>query len=183
MIIIGLPAFAWYYLNKGTQMRKSAMENLSPKSEMGNFQTVTEKDSLYYSQSLQGKRWIIGIIGADSLRIKHLKDLKDLVGQAKLEFSVNVFTIIGLYQGELITEMSDKLEIGRETNWVKTYMAANHVFPFSTDAFSIPESHSNQNIIALVDEEGRMRNYYKFEDKEEIKTAVREIPVFLSLKK
>lgn len=164
-------------------MRKSAMENLSPKSEMGNFQTVTEKDSLYYSQSLQGKRWIIGIIGADSLRIKHLKDLKDLVGQAKLEFSVNVFTIIGLYQGELITEMSDKLEIGRETNWVKTYMAANHVFPFSTDAFSIPESHSNQNIIALVDEEGRMRNYYKFEDKEEIKTAVREIPVFLSLKK
>lgn len=183
LLILGLPLFVWFYLDKGTQMRKSAMDHLSPKAEMGNFQTVTEKDSLYYSHSLQGKRWIIGIIGADSLREKHVQVLKDLTRQAKEEFTVNVFTIIGLYQGELISEMSEKLKISSESDWVKTYMASNHVFKFGADAFSVPDSHANQNIIALLDPEGRMRNYYRLSDPEDIKTAVREIPVFLSLKK
>lgn len=163
-------------------MRKSAMENLSPKAEMGNFQTVTERDSLFYSQSLAGKRWIIGIIGADSLRKGHISVFQNLLKQAESEFSVHVFTIVGLDQGELIAEMSAKLGIDKEKNWIKTYMAANHIYPFSEDAFSIPESHANQNIIALLDEEGRMRNYYKLADREELKSAVREIPVFLSLK-
>lgn len=182
IILVGLPLYAWYYLSKGTQMRKEAMAELQPKAEVGHFQSVTDADSMFYSESFKGKKWIVGIIGADSARIKHVTVLKNIFKQAKEEFSVNVFTIIGLYSGELIGDMGKKLDIPRNGNWVKTYMAAQHIFIFSEDAFAIPESYKNKSLVVLVDENEKIRKYYSLADENEIKIMARQIPVFLSLK-
>lgn len=182
LILIGLPIFAWYYLDQGTRMRKDAMSDLEPKAEIGNFQSVTDSDSLFHSTSLLGKKWIVGIIGADSLRDKNLKILKDLYNQSRSEFSVHVFSIIGLHSGELIIEMADKLNLPREHDWIKTYMAAKHIYIFSGDAFSIPESHKDKSLIALLDQNGIIRQYYSLHDEKEIRKMARQVPVFLSLK-
>lgn len=181
-ILIGLPLFAWYYLSKGTQMRKDAMADLIPKAELGNFQTSLEDESIFYSDSLLGKNWIVAIIGADSTRSKHVNILNKLYTQTKEEFSVNVFTIIGLYHGELLRDMSQLLGLPNSKNWLKSYMAANHVYPFSAEAFSIPEHLKNQNVILLMDKNGKIRNYYSLLDDASVVDLVRHIPVFLSLK-
>ena len=176
--MIGLPLYAWYYLTKGTQMRKDAMADLEPKAEVGNFQSVTDADSLFYSESFQGKRWIVGIVGADSSRENGIHILKDIYKQSKEEFTMNVFTIIGLFSGELIPDMSKQFELPREHNWIKTYMAAKHVYVFSEDAFSIPESYKNKNIIVLVDENGKIRQYYSLTDDLEVKKMAKILYYF-----
>ncbi len=163
-------------------MRKDAMSDLEPKIEIGNFQSVTDSDSLFHSNSFLGKKWIVGIIGADSLRDKDLRILKDLYVQSKTEFSFNVFSIIGLHSGELIPEMAEKLNIPRENDWIKTYMAARHIYIFAGEAFSIPESLTKKNLIILIDQHGMIRQYYALNEESEIKKMVRQVPVFLSLK-
>lgn len=181
-ILIGLPIYAWYYLSKGTQMRKNAMADLSPKAEMGNFQTTLDDETIFYSDSLLGKSWIVAIIGADSSRVNHLDVLLKIFNQSKEEFSINLFTIVGLYPGELIRDMSQVLKIPHSKFWLKSYMAANHVYPFSREAFSIPENLINQDVILLLDKNGKIRNFYSLSNKESIVEVVRHIPVFLSLK-
>jgi hypothetical protein len=182
IILIGLPLFAWYYLSKGTQMRKDAMAELEVKSEVGNFQSVTDSDSIFYSESFHGKRWIVGIIGADSSRLHCIELLKNIYKQSKEEFAINIFTIVGLFSGELIPDMGKQLDLVQDRNWIKTYMAAKHIYLFSEDAFSIPEKYKNENIVVLVDEFGKIRQYYSLSDELEVKKMVRQIPVFLSLK-
>jgi len=181
-ILIGLPLFAWYYLSKGTQMRKEAMSDLRPKAELSNFQTSLEDESIFFSDSLLGKNWIVAIIGADSSRVKHLNILNKIYIQTKEEFSVNILTIVGLYPGEMLRDMSQLLGIPNSKNWLKSYMAANHVYPFSTEAFSIPEHLKDQDVILLLDRNGKIRNFYKLMDTDSVVDLVRHIPVFLSLK-
>ena len=182
IILVGLPIYAWYYLSEGTKMRKQAMTDLEPKAEVGNFQSVTEQDSLFYSESLKGNRWIIAIIGADSLRPGHINIVKNIFKQSKEEFSVHLYSIIGLTQGELIPEMNQKFDLPRDRNWIKTYMAEKHVYVFAADAFSIPEGHKNKNLIIFLDEFGKIRNYYNLGDAAEVKHLSRQVPVFLSLR-
>lgn len=182
ILLIGLPAFAWYFLNQGTQMRKEVIARLEPKGTMGNFQSVTDRDSLFYSESLIGKRWIIAVIAADSSRQANVDIFKNIKKQIGNEFSLNVFSLIGLFPGEFIYEMSSVLGIGSLEFWEKSYMAENHIYPFASDAFDIPESYKNRNLAILMDEQGRIRRYYAIDDPQELKSAIREIPVFLSLK-
>ncbi len=183
IILVGLPLYAWYFLTKGTQMRKDAMSDLEPKFQIGNFQSVTDADSLFYSESFLGKKWIVGIIAADSLRDKHVEIVKDLYQQSKDEFSSNIFTIIGLHSGELIVDMGKHFALPYDANWIKTYMAAKHIFLFSNEAFSIPESKSNQSLVVFIDNQGMTRQYYTLSDGEDVKKMARQLPVFLSLKK
>ncbi len=164
-------------------MRKLAMKNLEPKSELGNFQSVTDRDSVFYSESLKGKRWVIAVINADSSREKNIKILIDLVEQASSEFTVHVYTLVGLFPSEIIPNMSRQLGIPSKDNWVKTFMAANHIYPFAMDAFSIPEAYSNRNVLIYLDDIGRIRRYYDLSSHEQLLEAIRELPVFLSLKK
>lgn len=182
ILLIGLPAFAWYFLNQGTQMRKEVMARLEPKGNLGNFQSVTDRDSLFYSESLLGKRWIIAVIAADSSRQTNVEIFKNIKKQIGNEFSLNVYSLIGLFPGELIYEMSTELGISSFDFWEKSYMAENHIYPFASDAFDIPESYRNKNLAILMDEQGRIRRYYAIDDQQELKNAIREIPVFLSLK-
>jgi len=182
LIVVGFPVFAWYYLSKGTQMRKQAMSNLESKGVLGNFQTTTDTDSVVYDYNLKGKRWIVGIIGADGLRNAYVDQFKLLIQQVSEEFSVNVFTVIGLDAGELIPEMTGKLKLPQDKTWVKTYMAGNHVFTFSQDVFGLPELLIGKPSVVLVDENGDIRNHYNLSDSNELKLTVREIPVFLSLR-
>jgi len=181
-ILIGLPIYAWYYLSKGTQMRKDAMADLSPKAELTNFQSSLEDDSIFYSDSLLGKNWIVAVIGADSLRAKHLDVVRKIFNQSKDEFSINIFTIVGLFPGELIRDMSQILQMPTSKTWLRSYMAANHVYPFSAEAYSIPEQMKDQDVILLLDKNDKIRNYYSLNNQQEILELVRHIPVFLSLK-
>lgn len=48
VILIGMPLFAWYFLNEGTQMRKEAMAYLTPKETISSFQCITESESLLF---------------------------------------------------------------------------------------------------------------------------------------
>jgi hypothetical protein len=182
VILIGLPFYAWYYLNKGERMRKDAMADLQPKAEVGNFQSVTDADSLFYAESFRGKKWIVGIVGADSMRAKHLDVIKNIYNQAKEGFRVNFFTIVGLFPGELIPDMRKQLDLPTDANWTKTYMAAQHVYKFSEDAFSLPQNMLNKNVVVFVDEDGKILQFYSLDDKSETVKLVRQLPVFLSLK-
>lgn len=182
IIVIGFPFFAWYYLNKGTQMRKLAMQHLAPKGMLSNFQTATDQDSVISSEGLSGKRWIIGIIPADSSRQENINEFKKIIAQVSGEFSTHVFTIIGLELGEQISQIGQQLDLPRKSTWFSTFLAKNHVFPFSSDAFSLPEKYLDKPLIVLLDENGQIRNYYSLNLPDEVKTAIREIPVFLSLK-
>ncbi len=164
-------------------MRKVAMKNLEPKAEVGNFQSVTDRDSVFYSESLKGKRWVIAVINADSSRDTQIKNLLHLEEQASSEFAINIYILVGLFPSELISTMSKQLQLPARDNWVKTYMASNHVYPFAMDAFSIPESYKNKNVLIFLDEFGRIRQYYDLTNHEQLLDAIRELPVFLSLKK
>ncbi len=182
LILIALPVFAWYFLEKGTKMRKDAMADLSPKATMSPFQTSLEDADIFYSDSLLGKNWLIGVFSIDSFRNQDIETLKNIFKQTKEEFNVHVFTVIGLQQGELVREMGQKLQLPQDKLWLNSYMAMQHVFPFCESSFGIPEKFRNQNLIILLDRKGNIRNYYSLENKDAILNVVRQIPVFLSLK-
>ncbi|MDQ3140905.1 MAG: hypothetical protein M3Q56_01520 [Bacteroidota bacterium] len=164
-------------------MRKSAMSALEPKGQIGNFQSVTEQDSIFNSEHLKGNRWLITILGADAARETSSKDILKLFTQSNKDFNGHIFSIIGLFPGESMDVAQNKFNWPKMPNWKVSYMAEKHVYIFSTDAFEIPERLRNKPLAILVDENGRIRNYYDLSDQNKLMELVRHYPVFLSLKK
>mgnify|MGYP003525368618 CR=1 FL=1 len=157
VILIGMPLFAWYFLNEGTQMRKEAMAYLTPKETISSFQCITESESLFYSDSLIGKRWLVGILGGDDNRVKAAQVIENLYKQTSIDFDINVFTITGLIFGEKMSDVANSI-------------------------FIIPEKYQSIPCAILLDEHNRVRNYYSLIDESDVKSLVRHLPVFLSLK-
>ena len=182
IILIGLPAFAYYYLQKGTNMRKEAMSALSPKQEIGHFQATTETDSVFYSGSLAGKRWLIAVIPSDGSREVLTNKILNIYKQTEKEFDFNIFTIVGIQEGELMYELSKKFKWPDTKKWIKTYMASQHVFPFVNSGLNISESYQNKACVILLDEHRMIRNIYDLNDEKEVKHLIQQLPVFLSLK-
>lgn len=183
VILVGMPLFAWYFLNKGTQMRKEAMALLLPKETISSFQSVTDTDKVYYSDSLFGKRWLIAILGADETRKKSAEIIENLYKQTSIDFELNVFTISGLFFGEKMSEISQKLHWpSSNKNWINTFMAQDHVYPFANSIFIIPEKYQNKPCVVLLDENSKVRNYYNLTVESDVRSLVRHLPVFLSLK-
>lgn len=183
VILIGMPLFAWYFLNEGTQMRKEAMAYLTPKETISNFQCITESESLFYSDSLIGKRWLVGILGGDDNRVKAAQVIENLYKQTSIDFDINVFTITGLIFGEKMSDVGHILNWPQNNKkWVNTYMAKDHVYPFANSIFIIPEKYQSIPCAILLDEHNRVRNYYSLIDESDVKSLVRHLPVFLSLK-
>lgn len=73
------------------------MALLLPKETISSFQSVTDTDKVYYSDSLFGKRWLIAILGADETRKKSAEIIESLYKQTSIDFELNVFTISGLF--------------------------------------------------------------------------------------
>jgi len=183
IILVGMPLFAWYFLEKGTAMRKNAMRSLEPKTVLGHFETQTEKDQTVTPASLNGKRWLIAVIGIGESRIYAAEVILKLYRQSQDEFHPKFLTITGMNSGEAMPAMSQLLQFPSNNNdWLICYMAAEHIYPFSAEAFNIPEVYRNQPVIILVYENQKIRNYYLINDSRQMQTLVREYPVFLSLK-
>lgn len=183
IILVGMPMFAWYFLEKGTAMRKNAMRSLQPKNVLGHFETQTEKDQIVSAASLNGKRWLIAVIGTGEARMHAAEVILKLYRQSQDEFHPKFLTITGMNPGEAMPAMSQLLKLPSNNNdWLICYMAAEHIYAFSAEAFSIPVGFKNQPVILLVDENQKIRNYYLINDSSQMQNLVREYPVFLSLK-
>lgn len=182
-VLLGLPAFAWYFLESGTKMRKEALVALKPKEVISGFHHTGLLDIPISEDSLKGKRWLIGIIGADSLRIKNADILMRLYRQSLEEFQPFVFIISGLIFGEQTETVNQHCKWPVSDNhWKISYLNADHVFPFANSVFQIPAEYSGQSIVILLDDNLTVRNFYKLSDKEDVLKLVRHYPVFLSLK-
>lgn len=183
IILLGMPAFAWYFLQKGTSMRKSAMQNLEPKETLGQFETMTEKEQVVNPLSLKGKRWLIAILGTKDQRKASAELLLKLYKQSKDEFQANIFSLTGLDTGESMPFISQYLNLpSDDSHWLISYMSSDHLYAFSKEAFSIREQYVNKPCIILLDENLTIRSYYDISKELEVQKLVREYPVFLSLK-
>ncbi len=183
LILIGMPAFAWYFLERGTSLRKAAMKSLEPKEAIGQFETPTEKDIIINSEKLKGKRWLIAVIGSLDRRTDYCKILTNLYQQSKESFKPYIMTVIGLKHGEPLKATSETLKLPSEDNhWNICYLSIDHVFPFCAEAFNLREAYQDKDCIILLDENLMVRNYYLLSDTKEIQKLIREYPVFLSLK-
>ncbi|MEP7195362.1 MAG: hypothetical protein ABI851_02510 [Saprospiraceae bacterium] len=178
-----MPGFAWYYLQKGTTLRKNAMAALQPKGEIGKFETPTEKDVVIRPDQLKGNRWLIAIIGTED-RSKFTPTILNIYKQSKDEFLPNILFLTGLEMGESIPIVSQQLKLPSDNpKWLICYFAKEHLFPFSKDAFNIIDTYANKSCVMLVDENLQIRNTYLLSEDSDVKQLVRHYPVFLSLKK
>lgn len=184
LILIGLPLFAWYFLDAGTRMRKEAMESLKPKDVIQHFQNTTYDESIITDDSLKGSRWLIALIAADSQTVNHADAVLRLRKQSSEEFSLKTLAIVGQNFGETSEFLNSKLNWPVGANDFRIcYMSSSHIFPFGDSVFNIPDEFKNQSLVILVDDKLQIRNYYKLSDAHDVKLLVRHLPVFLSQKK
>ncbi|MBK9272313.1 MAG: BRCT domain-containing protein [Saprospiraceae bacterium] len=184
IILIGLPLFAYYFLQSGTRMRKEAMEALKPKIAISHFQNTDWKDRTISEDSLKGSKWLVAVLGADSMNRDHVQKLIKLNQQSSEEFTQKTYLIAGMNSGETADYLNALLSVPiHDPKWIISYMAADHVFPFSASVFGIPEEYKNTSVAIFLDDKQQIRNYYKLSDSEDVKKLVRHLPVFLSLKK
>ncbi|MCC6754428.1 MAG: hypothetical protein IT266_10655 [Saprospiraceae bacterium] len=182
IVIVGLPLIAWFFLSKGTQLRKEAMARLEPKGAVGPFQMSVDKDSIFDAGMMSGNRWVVGILGSDSLRRRQMLFFQELMKQAGDEFPVHIFTIAAIAAGERIEGISAEMGLPISPGWVRAYLASVHVYPFARGAFEVPNVYADKDLLIFVDEERRIRNYYLLEDELDRKQAVRDLPIFYALK-
>ncbi|MCC6816611.1 MAG: hypothetical protein IT267_09380 [Saprospiraceae bacterium] len=184
VILIGLPIFAWYFLQKGSTMRKDALFQLQAKDVIDEFETSTENDIIVRQSFLKGKRWLISILGNDERRFLNSATVLNLYHQSKQEFKPFVMNITGLVAGESMPQITQLLKFkSSDSTWLNCYMADNHLFPFTQEVFNIPDHFRNHPCVILLDENLQIRNYYNLDSKDEIQKLVWQYPVFLSLKK
>lgn len=184
LILIGMPITAWYFLEKGSGMRKDAMSQLKPKEVIDAFETPTESNLIVNSNFLKGRRWLVAVIGNDQKRTSTAQTILNLYRQSKEEFKPNVMCVIGLVQGESMPQMTQQLMFkATDSTWVNCYLSDNHLYPFTQEVFNIPNEYKNQPCAVLVDENLMVRNYYNLDNADEVKKLVWQFPVFLSLKK
>ncbi|MFZ1380149.1 MAG: hypothetical protein WAS56_10815 [Saprospiraceae bacterium] len=183
LILIGLPLFSWYYLNKGTTMRRDAMKSLVIKSKVSNFQILTDDDSTFTNQGLVDKRWFVLWLPQNADRENMLGTCAKIYDLAKDDFQPHFFSIIGFTTGENANSISELFskKLNRKY-WKNAFIEDEHFSKFGREIFGIPESLISKSIVVLIDDKAQVRNYYNIEDPVVFKQLVREYPVFLSLK-
>jgi hypothetical protein len=182
-VLIGLPIFSWYFLNKGTVMRKDAMKSLYVKSDLGQFQTVTDDDSTFQSSAMLGKRWFVVFIPETADFTQAMQISSQIYSQAKDDFSPYVLCISGIKSGISTIEISQNFQKKFDRKFCKNaFLAQDHFAKLGSQIFKIPENLVQKSLVILVDEKSKIRNYYELENENEVKKLVREYPVFLSLK-
>ncbi|HRI00281.1 MAG TPA: hypothetical protein PK006_04440 [Saprospiraceae bacterium] len=182
LILIILPIFAWYFLQKGTQMRKDAMQDLNPKGGVDLFQLTTDDDSTFTQSHFLTKKWLVCFFEHDSIGLQSLQIIKSINKQASEDFVLNVFSVMGLKEGELIKDASYKHDISNFKFWKKAYIANVHLYKFCDKVFQVPLELYNKPVALLLDQNSQIRAYYNLEDPESVKMLVKQLPVFLSLK-
>lgn len=184
LILIGLPLFAWYFLNAGTRMRKEAMGSLKPKDAVQHFQNTSSDNLIITEDSLKGARSLVALIAADSQATEHVDIVLRLRKQSSEEFNLRTLIVAGQNFGENIDYLNSKFGFSTSSSDFRVcYMAASHVFPFGNSVFNVPSDYKDQSIAILVDDQLQIRNFYKLSDPQDVKLLVRHLPVFLSLKK
>ena len=184
LILIGLPIFAWYFLQKGSGMRKNAMAELKAKDTIDAFETPTENDIIVRQNFLVGKRWLVAILGNDDNRNLMAHTVLNLYNQSKEEFKPNIMCITGLKSGESMPQITQNFKFkSSDSTWLNCYLSENHLHPFTQEVFNLPNEYKNRPSVILVDEDLHVRNYYRLDDPDDVKKLVWQYPVFLSLKK
>ncbi|NOT36093.1 MAG: hypothetical protein HOP11_01810 [Saprospiraceae bacterium] len=179
-----MPITAWYFLNKGSVLRKNAMEELKAKDVIDAFETPTENDLIVNTNFLKGRRWLVAILGNGPRRADNAQNILNLYNQSKEEFKPNILCITGLLQGESMPQMTQQLKLrSTDSTWLNCYLAENHVHPYTYEVFNIPLEFKNKACAVLVDEKLHVRNYFNLDDPASVKELVWQYPVFLSLKK
>lgn len=182
IILIGLPISAWYFLNKGTQMRKAAMADLQQTIQLGSFQLPVKNDSMIGPQTLLGNRWLIALVPADTGRMEYAIELLGLFKQTEKDFIPNWLTIVATKPGEDRYTLVKDFQWPEKSNWAISFLAENHLYPFSNEAFRVTTEFQNMPLIFFVDENNYIRQFYRMNNKEDMMRLVRQYPVFLSLK-
>lgn len=179
-VLVGLPVFSWYFLNKGTSMRKDAMASLQVKEQVPSFQTLTDDDSTFTKQNLIGKRWFVFLMPTQLDSGKSLSVVTQIYELAKDDFHPYFLTLIGFNQSistvDIIEPLLKKLD---RKYWKNAFIAEEHFDNFTKEVFKLDPIVPS---VVLLDEKAQIRNTYPINNDESIKKLVREYPVFLSLK-
>ena len=183
VVLVGLPIFAWYFLNKGAQLRYRVMTELKPKSEVLDFIIAIEKDSIFSKEQLRIAKSLIAFIRHSETGQVAEKNINRIYTQSSKDFQPRmiVFEVDSSFPDSVI--MKPKSAIANQ-EFVKVYQISENLFRSQFhSAFHLPDSLVKSNIAILVDTQLMIRNYYQLDDQAQLRNLVLHYPVFLSLKK
>ncbi len=181
-ILVGMPMSAWYYLNKGTKMRKEALASLNVIGELNHFELTLHTDSLFSNSDLAGKRWLIGIVPNTIRQVKDINRLQALYRQAKSDFNPNFLILVGVPDGFNQEDWFQRTNAQAFMEWRFSFIHHNHLSEFSKKVFSIPAHLEHRPVVVLVDENNKIRKWVDISDDEQFRTFTTHYPVFLSFK-
>ncbi len=169
LVLFGLPALSWLFLQKGLNTRLSILQEIDSLGLVPVCLPLAE-DSLVAPQTWKPNTWFIAFHRSDSsshvaeeVLEKIYEDLSE-----KTALSVLVFTLEEGNVPKAIDLHSKKNQFEISLDSLAWKMLAVEGFHWPVDDTAYPRS----SLVALVDEDGVILNFYDLEKEEEVKRLI-----------
>lgn len=176
LLLVGLPAGSWYYLQKGLDYRLETMGQLT---DHGDFKLLTSSTS--GEEEKASVRVINFLAGDEGERSQQGLLLSKLYEQFDKRED---FQLVTFWDSTTVSEL-DRFRADYGLEEEPQCMFA----PLAGDTWTKfiqtyeKEPGSTEHYMALVDMEGNIRNFYVQQDKEKVKDLVEHIALLLPMKK
>ncbi|MBX2872828.1 MAG: hypothetical protein KTR30_12030 [Saprospiraceae bacterium] len=176
LLLIGLPAGSWYYLQKGLDYRLETMGQLT---DHGDFKLLTSNTP---DQETKASVRVINFLAADPAeRAQQGSLLSKLYAQFDKREDFQLVTFVDSTLMSELDGFRTKYGLDEEPQCMFRALDGSTWRKFVQTYKE--ESSSPDQYIALVDLEGNIRNFYVQQEQEEVKDLVEHIALLLPMKK
>ena len=204
LMFVGLPLGSWYYLKKGFEYHKSTYERLKNYGNFPQFSVDDQFNAVLTKDSLIGHLTLVGTVFPEKGQDKSKwKDLNNIVSQFRQSDHLKVLLLDWPQTSTPTQERKNLLEGAGFKSTDKVFYASGPNVPGMMKSLGIPDVKNRKNdkdslivnhpenikaydpypYFALLDTEGRIRNYYHTEDADQMKRLVEQIAILLPRKK
>ena len=172
-VLFGLPALSWVFLQKGLNHRRAVFQELDSLG-LAPVCLPLSRDSVQAPQDWKEETWLVAFVGSEQ---EHSAvDVEGLLRQVYADLSRNAALNVLLFR-KGPHKSSDQV-LDRDESWFEVVMEEPGWSRLAREGFHWPQDDSGKpesDVVALVNKEGVILNFYELGDEEQIRKMIRHI--------
>ncbi len=172
-VLFGLPALSWLFLQKGLDHRRAVFQELDSLG-VAPVCLPLGSDSMQAPQAWKEETWLIAFVGSE--REDSPVDVEGLLKQVYADMAENAALNVLLFK-KGPRKTSDQPP-DRDKHWFEVFAEEPGWSRLATEGFHWPQDDGGKpesNLVALVNKEGVILNFYDLSDEEQIRKMIRHI--------
>jgi hypothetical protein len=184
LLLVGLPAGSWFYLQSGLNYRKNALADLKDFGKLKSFQLYSQNGDTLRLQDIQGKVVVANFFSPDLSKSRETADrIAKLHSLFDERTDLYFLSHVPTDSTSQLWQLADAMGIKDSNQWFLLTAAPEELENQERKNYKFPQKEEamdgENNFLALVDTSRTIRNYYDVANNEDMGRLIEHIAILL----